>query len=83
MTHYRIVLAKPAQKFLLRQDREQQERLLRAIYKLPHEGDIRPLSGQSDTYRLRIGDYRVIFSIQNDILLVEVLNIGNRGDVYK
>ena len=83
MTSYRIVLMKPAQKFIERQERSHQERLLTAIYKLPHEGDIKPLTGQTNVYRLRIGNYRVIFSIQNELLIVEVMTIGNRGDIYK
>jgi len=42
MTAYRIDIMKPARKFIERQPHNQQERLLRAIYRLPHEGDIRP-----------------------------------------
>jgi mRNA interferase RelE/StbE len=83
MTVYRIELMKPARKFIERQPRRQQERLLRAIYKLPHEGDIKPLAGHENVYRLRVGDYRVIFSIHDEVLTVEVMTIGNRGDVYK
>ena len=83
MTSYRIVLMKPAQKFIERLERLHQERLLTAIYKLPHEGDIKPLTGQANVYRLRVGNYRVIFSIQNEVLVVEVMTIGNRGDIYK
>ena len=79
---YRIELAKPAQKFIQKQPRAQQERLLRAIAKLPTEGDIKPLTGRAGLYRLRIGDYRVIYTVDNDVLLVLIMNVGNRGDVY-
>ena len=83
MIHYHIVIMKPARKFIERQIRPQQERLLRAIYSLPHVGDIKPLSGQENVYRLRVGNYRVIYSIHDDVLTVEVMAIGNRGDAYK
>ncbi len=40
------------------------------------------LSGQ-DAYRIRIGDYRVIYTIHDDRLLILVIEIGHRGDVYR
>ena len=83
MSKYKIVLMKPARKFIERQTPNQQERILKAIYKLPDEGDTKGLTAQKDNYRLRIGDVRVIYTIKEDILTVEVLNAGNRGDVYK
>ncbi|MDO4892473.1 MAG: type II toxin-antitoxin system RelE/ParE family toxin [Eubacteriales bacterium] len=78
---YRIEINKKAQKFIKSQPRNQQERLLAAIYKLP-EGDVKALAGLKDVYRLRVGDYRVIYEIRNDILLITVVNVGNRGQVY-
>lgn len=80
---YQIVIDKPALKFLLKQPQEQRERLLKAINKLPDMGDIKPMSGHENLYRLRVGNYRVIYTVENNILTVRVLTIGNRGDVYK
>lgn len=79
----RIQIDKPAMKFLAKQPKPQQERLLKAIYKLPDEGDIKAMAGYNGLYRLRVGTYRVLFTIENAILTVRVLEIGNRGDVYK
>ena len=70
-------------KFLKRQPPEQQKRIISAIHKLPYEGDIKSMQGFQNLYRLRIGDYRAIYTIEHDILTVRVINIGNRGDVYK
>lgn len=70
-------------KFLAKQPKPQQERLLKAIFKLPSEGDIKPMTGYDGLYRLRVGAYRVLFTVENDILTVRVLQIGNRGDIYK
>ena len=43
-------------------------------------GDVKALQGRND-YRLRVGDYRIIFDINGNILLIEA--IGNRGQIYK
>ena len=70
-------------KFLQKQPQNQRERLLKAINLLPTYGDIKPLLAHQNQYRLRVGSFRVIYAIKNDQLLVQVLNIGNRGDIYK
>lgn len=80
---YQIVYEKAAVKFLRKQSQEQQKRLIAAIHKLPYEGDVKPMAGHPGEYRLRVGSYRVIYAIENDVLIVRVLTIGNRGDVYK
>jgi mRNA interferase RelE/StbE len=53
---------------------------------VPAKGDIKPLAGYSDgRRRLRIGSIRIIFRYDNEgrLLILNVLNIGNRGDIYK
>jgi len=79
----RIIYDKPAVKFLKRQPKETQKRIISAIHNLPGTGDIKPLAGHVNTFRLRVGSYRVIYSVENNVLIVRVLDIGNRGDVYK
>lgn len=78
---YRIELKKKARKFIKAQPPKQQERLIRAIYALP-EGDVKPLTGFTNVFRLRVGDYRVIYELHDDILLITVVNVGNRGQIY-
>ena len=41
------------------------------------------LSGSDLTYRIRVGDYRVIYEIHDEIILVEVVKVGHRKDVYR
>ena len=79
---YKIEFTKSALKFLKKQPKNQSIRLLSSINKLP-SGDIKKLKGDNEWYRLRVGDYRVIYTINNDILLITVINIGNRGQIYK
>ena len=80
---WKVVIDKPAMKFLQKQPKFQQERILRALYQLPDVGDIKPLSGHENLFRVRIGDYRAIYTKHDTILVVNGLTIGNRGDVYK
>ena len=80
---YQIKLLKPARKFIEKQPKAQQERILRAIVKLPDAGDIKSLSGHTGVYRLRVGTYRIVYSVDREVLLVEVMNAGVRGDIYK
>lgn len=79
---YRIIIDKKAEKFIRKQEERVQERLLKAIYKLPEGTDIKKLKG-SELFRLRVGNYRVIYSVDDEIKVITVENIDNRGDVYK
>ena len=81
-TNYKVIIEKTAAKFIESQTHKQQERLLRSIYSIPN-GKIKPLQGFENIYRLRIGDYRIIYRVNNEELVIIVLKIGNRGDVYK
>lgn len=74
-----IQYSKQAIKFLKKQDKPTRKRIVTAINLLP-AGDVKLLQGRNG-YRLRVGDYRVIFDIHGNILYIE--KIGNRGQVYK
>ncbi len=84
MIKYEIIIEKPAEKFIMKLARPEKERILQAIYKLPHEGDIKQLKGKRSKglLRLRVGDYRVIYSVDNGKLIVYVIDAGNRGQIY-
>lgn len=83
MNHYRIDIKKAAKKFIMKQPKEQQIRLLTAIYQLPNAGDRKELTAHPGQFRLRVGNYRVIYTVLENILTVQVIRAGNRGDVYK
>ena len=80
---YKIEINKPSYKFILKQDKTQQARILNALNRLPDSGDIKPLQGCSGVYRLRVGDYRILYTVENNIMTVNVIGIGNRGQIYK
>lgn len=79
---YKINIKKKAQKFIDKQDKNQQLRLYKAIYNLPN-GDIKQLKGYTTIYRLRVGEYRVIFEWVENEIVIDVTDAGNRGDIYK
>lgn len=56
-------------------------RIIRAINELPF-GDVKRLQGNTDDYRLRVGSYRVVFNKDDDDLIILIIEIGPRGDVY-
>lgn len=84
-----IRYSKDAIKFLNKLDRKSVERIRDAIIGLtytPPVGDVKAMQGSKDgTLRLRVGGWRVIFRYGTDgeIEVLFVLEIGNRGDIYK
>ena len=79
----KIELSPKAAKYLSRLDKPTKGRLIAALEKLtqePPEGDIKSLVGK-DGFRLRVGQYRVLFDIMDNIIVVH--EIGPRGQIYK
>ncbi len=77
---FKIIYSKKAEKFLRKQDKLTQKRLVTAINKLPLEGDIKKLIG-TNGYRLRVGSFRVLFDVNG--IIIDIIDIGNRGQIYK
>lgn len=82
MIQYQIFIEKKAQKFIKKLPKQDKIRLLNAINELP-KGDIKPMQGHHEYFRLRVGDYRVIYTLDNGNLIICVIDAGNRGDIYK
>lgn len=80
---YKIEFDKRAIKFISKQPKPQRERLFKAISILPLSGDIKAMQGYPGYFRLRVGDYRVIYTVDNNVLIVRIIEVGNRGDIYK
>ena len=79
---YQLIFDKAALKFISKQPPQAKRRLFQALSKLP-EGDVIKMSGKFNMYRLRVGSYRIIYSVDNDRLIIKVIEAGNRGDMYK
>jgi mRNA interferase RelE/StbE len=85
---YEIEFSRLAIKYLESLDQKLRNRILDHLNILSedprkNELDIKKLQGYPGLYRLRIGSYRIIYSIHDEILIIHVVRIGSRGDVYK
>lgn len=76
----RIEYKKQAVKYINSADRPTKKRLKEAIEKIPF-GDIKKLSGFENEYRLRVGELRVLFTLEDDTITVN--DIKPRGQIYK
>ena len=77
----KIVIMKPARKFIESQNLKVRQKISEAIFKLPFEGDIKLIAGRKNIFRLRIGDIRIIYMFKDDV--VEIQDAGYRGGIYK
>lgn len=81
--NYQIIIKKPAKKFLDHLPAGERKRLVEAIERLPRLGDVKRLQGLPDVFRLRVGDYRILYTVDHGALTVCVIAAGNRGEIYK
>jgi mRNA interferase RelE/StbE len=58
-------------------------RKIDALIANPRPKDVKKLSSLDDFYRIREGDYRIIYTIQDQLLIVLVIKIGHRLDIYR
>ena len=84
---YTVLVAKPARKFLERlTDATQRARFERVIDSLaanPRPAGCQQLHGLRGAYRVRVGDFRLLYQIEDTRLLVLVTEIGARGEIYR
>ncbi len=80
---YKIIVKKKAKKFIDKLPKNERLRIAKAIQLLPNGEDIKKLKGHSDLLRLRVGEYRIIYTVDNGELIIYVVDAGNRGEIYK
>lgn len=76
----------PAQRALNKLDRASKRRISAAIDGLadePRPHGVVKMQAREDTWRIRVGDYRVVYSIEDRIVTVSVIAIGHRHDIYR
>ncbi|MGC8490877.1 MAG: type II toxin-antitoxin system RelE family toxin [Syntrophobacteraceae bacterium] len=81
---FELFIQRKAQKQLANISQPNRDRIIAAIRSLsdaPRPFGSRKLSGR-DAWRIRVGDYRVIYEINDDALVVLVVSIGHRRDIY-
>ncbi len=83
---YEIIIKPAAEKSLDKIPKSSRSRLADALEKLrdnPRPPGVIKMSGVENLWRIRIGDYRVVYEIHDDRLIVLVLRVAHRKDVYR
>lgn len=83
---YRVEIAPAAQRQLRNLKKLAQKRILAGLEALaenPRPAGMKRLSGAQELYRIREGDYRIIYQIQEEVLLVLVVKVGHGKDVCR
>jgi len=83
---YSVRIKKSAARELADLPRKDQERVIERIRGLannPRPPGAEKLAGSDDKFRLRQGNYRILYAIEDDVLMVYVVKIGHRKDVYR
>lgn len=83
---YNIRVSRRAKRELEKLQRRDQQRINAAITLLAD--DPRPpkciaLGGEQSVYRIRVGDFRIVYEVFDDVLVILVITLGHRRDVYR
>lgn len=83
---YRIEFAPRAARDFKSLDGSIQRRIKQRIDSLaenPFPSGIKKLEGEDELYRLRVGDYRVLYQVQGKVLVILIVGVGHRREVYR
>ncbi|MEJ6482022.1 type II toxin-antitoxin system RelE/ParE family toxin [Nostoc punctiforme UO1] len=83
---YQIEISKKAAKQLKKLSADIRDRINEKILELadnPRSSGVVKLENTGNKYRIRVGNYRILYEIQDDILILKVVRIGHRRDVYR
>lgn len=87
MARYKILIKRSAAKELEsiggKKDRERITQRILALADEPRPPGVEKLSGTSEKYRVRQGNFRVLYEIQDDALIVNVVRVGDRKEIYR
>ncbi len=85
MKKYEITVSKSALKELQKLPKEANNKIIPSISKLannPRPTGSKKLKGSNSNWRIRVGNYRIIYAIDDEILIVDIRKIGHRRDIY-
>lgn len=83
---YRVEVARRAVKAVAALPRPEQRRVQAAIDLLaetPRPPGCVAMAGERSTYRVRVGSYRIVYEVHDQILLIQVVRVGHRREVYR
>lgn len=82
---YQVFMNPKVEKILSKIDQEASRKIrdkIRSLADDPRNNGCIKLAGEKNAYRVRVGDYRIIYEIYDAKILVLVVNVGHRKDVY-
>lgn len=86
MSGYELRITTSAAKSLMKLPRVEQKRIRSAIEALtadPRPHGVTKLSGTNDSYRVRVGNYRIVYTIDDGELIIVVVRVGHRKEIYR
>ena len=85
-TPYEVRLSRRAVRSLTSLERREQLRIRAALDLLadnPRPPNCVAMQGENSVYRVKVGDYRIVYEVLDGVLLIHVVRIGHRRDVYR
>lgn len=85
MAKYEVSVLPSAQKEITKLPKQVQNKVLEALVSLsenPRPNGCKKLVG-TDSWRFRVGEYRIVYSIEDNVLLIEVIRVAHRKEVYR
>ena len=86
MARYKLEISQTAERQLRKLPPDDQRRVVKAVLALgedPMRKGSRKLTGYDDVFRIRVGRYRVVYSVFRRTLVIIFLKVGDRKDVYR
>ncbi|BAM06757.1 type II toxin-antitoxin system RelE family toxin [Leptospirillum ferrooxidans] len=86
MVSYRILWKRSAEKELRKIPKERIQQLWEVASMLendPCPQGVKKMIGTESVYRLRVGDYRLVYRVDRDLSTIEIILVGHRRDVYR
>ncbi|MGI8505138.1 MAG: type II toxin-antitoxin system RelE family toxin [Hassallia sp.] len=83
---YTVEFSKGARKQFIKLPLDVQKRIQTKINDLaiePRPNAVKKLQGDDNSYRIRVGEYRVVYEIEDDVLIVTIIKVKHRSQVYK
>ena len=86
MASYKIEWKQSAKKELKKLDKQIIPRILQAVENLaenPYSSGSKKLIGSDSIYRIRVGNYRIVYNIKSSVLIIEIIKVGHRREIYR
>ena len=86
MALYKIEWKHSAKKELKKLDKQIVPRILQAVENLannPYSSGSKKLIGSDSIYRIRVGNYRIVYNLKSSVLIIEIIKVGHRREIYR